>query len=262
MDPSDFSKYSYVKESAPREDPVGQYEREKAEDIRRMADDLDVKDAANTFLEKTIPYHYTYYSSWMGRPIIQLPQDILAMQEVIMSVKPTLIIETGIAHGGSLVFSASMLELLGGDREVVGIDIDIRPHNRKAIEAHPMYKRISMLEGSSIDTEIVQRVREIAQRHESILVCLDSCHTHDHVLAELNAYGPLVTIGSYAIVCDTIVEFNPSCVSDNRPWGKGNNPYTAVQAFLKEHPEFETDRSYEDKNILTDHPGGWLRRVR
>lgn len=242
-----------------------QYQQEKEEDIARMTADPEVKRAGEDFMEKISPYRYGYYFSWMGRPIIQLPQDIIVLQEIIMDAKPDLIIETGIAHGGSLIFYASMLELLKGDGRVVGIDIDIRAHNRREIESHPMYHRITMLEGSSVDPVIVRQVQDIAKDHKSILLCLDSCHTQEHVLAELNAYGGLVSTGSYAIVFDTAIEFvtsPPPSGGGSRPWGKGNNPYTAVQVFLSQHPEFEVDRSIEEKIILTSCRGGYLKRIR
>jgi cephalosporin hydroxylase len=208
---------------------------------------------------------YSYHFEWLGRPIIQYPQDILAMQEIIWQVKPDLIIETGIAHGGSLIFSASMLELnaiCGGPQNarVLGIDIDIRAHNREAIEAHPMHKRISMLQGSSIDPEMIAAVKGFAGPYKNILVCLDSNHTHDHVLAELKAYAPLVTPGSYCVVFDTVIEYMPEEASADRPWGKGNNPMTAVDAFLKDHPEFETDEMVDAKLMISVAPRGYLKR--
>lgn len=204
--------------------------------------------------------------TWMGRPIIQHPQDIVALQEVMMEVQPDLVIETGIAHGGSLILSASMLELLDIaaplseiKREVVGIDIEIRPHNRVAIEAHPMYRKITMLEGSSTDGDIVAAVREIARQHKTVMVLLDSCHTADHVLREMELYGPLVTAGSYLVIYDTLVEFEDKPHTD-RPWGKGNSPYTAVQKFLRTHKEFTVDEAIEQKIVITSCPDGWLRR--
>ena len=209
---------------------------------------------------------YSYNFSWMGRPVIQYPQDMIAMQEIIWEVKPDLIIETGIAHGGSLIFSASMLELLaacgGGEGEVLGIDIEIRPHNRKAIEEHPMFKRISMIEGSSIAPEVIAQVLERVRDKERILVCLDSNHTHDHVLAELNAYAQLTSVGSYCVVFDTVIEDMPENLFPDRPWAKGNNPKTAVWEYLKTHPEFEIDKNIENKLLITVAPDGYLKRAR
>jgi cephalosporin hydroxylase len=213
----------------------------------------------------------------MGQPIIQLPQDMVAMQEIIWQVKPDLIIETGIAHGGSLIMSASMLAQLdlcdaiktGGsldpkksDRKVVGIDIDIRTHNRAAIEAHPMASRIQMIQGSSIDPVIVDQVLQVAKGYERILVCLDSNHTHDHVLAELEAYAPLTSVGSYCVVFDTIIEDMPADMFPDRPWGPGNNPKTAVWEYLKTHPEFEIDKNIQHKLLITVAPDGYLKRVK
>ena len=212
---------------------------------------------------------YSYNFSWLGRPIIQYPQDIVAMQELIWSVKPDLIIETGIAHGGSLIFSASMLALLdlceGSstiERKVLGVDIDIRKHNLEAINEHPMANRIQMIQGSSIDGEIVKKVREIAKNHKKIMVCLDSNHTHQHVLEELKAYSDLVSHGSYCVVFDTIVEDMPIEQFREGSWGPGNNPKTAVWEFLKSHPEFEIEKSIQDKLLITVAPDGYLKRVK
>nr|WP_246785402.1 cephalosporin hydroxylase family protein [Bradyrhizobium sp. cir1] len=210
---------------------------------------------------------YSYHFEWMGRPIIQYPQDILAVQEIIWSVKPDLIIETGIAHGGSLIFSASMLELnaiSGGpkDAEVLGIDIDIRAHNRAAVEAHPMARRISMIEGSSVAPEVIAAVRAKAAGKRSVLVMLDSNHTHDHVIAELDAFAHLATVGSYCIVFDTVIEDMPADAFADRPWGRGNNAKTAVFEFLEQHPEFEIDKSIQNKLLVTVAPDGYLKRGR
>jgi cephalosporin hydroxylase len=182
-------------------------------------------------------------------------------------VQPDLIVETGIAHGGSLIFSASMLELnaaCGGpaDARVLGVDIDIRAHNRKAIEAHPMFRRISMIEGSSISADVIRQVQAAAAGRQRVLVCLDSNHTHEHVLAELEAYAPLTTVGSYCVVFDTIVEDLPAGMYPDRPWGPGDNPKTAVHAYLKAHPEFEIDKGMDHKLLISVAPEGYLRRVR
>ena len=250
----------------PEFDAVAQFHREQEENIRAMTQDKNTKRIGRLFMDHMTDYKYGYYFTWMGRPIIQHPQDIVALQEVIMEVQPDLIIETGIAHGGSLILSASMLELLdiaapldNMKREVVGVDIEIRPHNRAAIEAHPMYRKITMLEGSSTDTEIAAAVREIAQRHKTVMVLLDSCHTAEHVLREMELYGPLVSVHSYLVVYDTLVEFEDKPHTD-RPWGKGNSPYTAVQEFLRTHDEFTVDEAIEQKIVVTSCPGGWLRR--
>ena len=226
-----------------------------------------MKAAAARFMEASITPKYSYNFAWLGRPIIQYPQDIVAMHEIIWRVQPDLIIETGIAHGGSLIFSAAMLELnaaCGGnpDASVLGIDIDIRAHNREAIEAHPMYRRIDMLEGSSVDDDIVSQVRAAAEGKDSVLVCLDSNHTHNHVLAELEVYAPLTTAGSYCVVFDTIVEDLPEDLYPDRPWNKASNPKTAICTWLPDHPEFEIDKSINDKLLISVAPDGYLRRIR
>lgn len=226
-----------------------------------------LKQAAQNFMEESIAAQYSYNFSWMGRPIIQYPQDMIAMQEIIWQVQPDLIIETGIAHGGSIIFSAAMLELNAacggpGDAEVVAIDIDIRAHNRAAIEAHPMMKRITMLEGSSIAPEIVAQVKEKASGKKKILISLDSNHTHDHVLAELEAYAPLTSIDSYCVVFDTIIEDLPPELLFERPWGKGDNAKTAVHKYLETHPEFEIDARMDSKLLISVAPHGYLKRVK
>ncbi len=243
------------------------FEKEVKDRIASNAEDKKLKISAQKFMHTSIPSQYSYNFFWLGRPIIQYPQDIIAMQEIIWTVKPDLIIETGIAHGGSLIFSASMLELnaaCGGpiEAEVLGLDIDIRAHNREAIEAHPMFKRISMIEGSSVATEIIEQVKSIAARKQSVLVCLDSNHTHEHVFEELNAYAPLTTLGSYCVVFDTLIEELPDDMFPDRPWCKGNNPKTAVFEFLKTHPEFEIDKELENKLLITAAPDGFLKRIR
>lgn len=230
--------------------------------IRRMGDDEDVRKAARELVEKTLPYRFSYNFSWLGRPVIQFPADLIAIQELIVSVRPELVIETGIAHGGSLIHSASILELLGGEGRVLGVDIDIRPHNRAAIDAHPMRKRIDMIEGSSVDESVASRVREAASGKERVLVILDSMHTHDHVLRELQLYAPLVTDSSYCVVLDTIIEDLPGDAYPDRPWGKGNSPKSAVWAFVESDPRFAIDRDLEAKLLMTAAPDGWLKRVR
>jgi len=227
-----------------------------------MAADAVLQSAANDLFVRSCDYRYSYNFSWMGRPIIQYPQDMIAMQEIIWTVKPDLIIETGIAHGGSLVFYASILELLGGEGSVLGIDIDIRSHNRKAIEEHPMFRRIQMIEGSSIDDDVVARVADLAKGCRTVLVVLDSNHTHEHVLRELQLYAPLVTKDSYLTVFDTVVEDMPKSSFPDRPWGPGDNPKTAVWEFLRNNDEFEIDKEIEGKLLLTVAPDGYLRRVR
>lgn len=242
-------------------DPIREFEEERVKLIEANSRNTALKEAANEFNELSNKAKYSYNFSWMGRPIIQYPQDMIAMQEIIWDVKPDLIIETGIAHGGSLVFYASMLELIGNG-EVLGIDIDIRSHNKKAIEEHPMFKRINMLEGSSVTQEMVERVKPFTVGKEKILVCLDSNHTHQHVLDELNFYSPFVSVGSYLVVFDTIVEDLPEAYLPNRSWGIGNNPKTAVYQFLKNNDNFEIDKSIDNKLLISVSPDGYLRRVK
>src|SRR5882724_12102233 len=236
------------------------------QNIAKMGADDSLKSFSRAWQIEAAKHNYVYNFSWLGRPIIQLPQDVFAMQELIWSIQPDLIIETGIAHGGSLIFSASMLELnaaCGGpkDAEVLGVDIDIRAHNREAIEAHPMFKRISMIQGSSIASEIVAQVKAKAAAKKNVLVFLDSNHTHDHVLAELGAYAALTSIGSYCVVFDTLIEDMPADMFANRPWGKGDNPKTAVWEYLKTHPEFEIDKKMDYKLLISVAPDGYLRRI-
>lgn len=242
-------------------DLIEQFQQERLERIKLNAKNNKLVDSAMKFaIESTLP-KYSYNFSWMGRPIIQFPQDIIAMQEIIWKIKPDLIIETGIAHGGSLVFFASMLELLGNNGQVLGIDIDIREHNRKEIEEHPMYKRITMIQGSSIDEKIVKMVHEFAKDKKTVLVCLDSMHTHSHVLSELESYSSLVTKGSYLVIFDTIIEDLPDDSFPNRPWGNGNNPKTAVWEFLRTNKHFEIDKEIPNKLLITVAPDGFLRRI-
>ena len=222
-----------------------------------------LKDSGILFMKQTILSMYSYNFSWLGVPIIQYPQDMIAMQELIWDIKPDLIIETGIAHGGSIIYYASLLEMIGKG-SVLGIDIDIRPHNREVIEKHPLFKRIQMLEGSSTSNEIFSKVLKICDGKEIIMVILDSNHTHDYVLKELELFSPLVSVNSYLVVFDTIIE-DLSDMNINfkeRPWGKGNNPKTAVQKFLKNNNNFIIDKNIKDKLIITVAPDGYLKCVK
>jgi len=208
---------------------------------------------------ESVKFKYSYNFTWLGIPIIQYPQDMVAMQEIIWETKPDLIIETGVAHGGSIIFYASILELIGKG-EVIGIDIDIRAHNRLAIESHAMSKRIKLIQGSSISNEIFQLVKQETENKKKILVLLDSNHTHHHVLEEMKLYSSLVSVGSYLVVFDTVVEDLPEETNINRPWGKGNSPKTAVNEFLKTHADFEIDFSIQNKLLITVAPDGYLKR--
>jgi cephalosporin hydroxylase len=229
--------------------------------ISAMASDSELQKLSRAWFDRSCEFGYSYNFTWLGRPIIQFPQDIVALQELIWAVKPQLIIETGIAHGGSLILSSSMLELIGGNGRVLGVDVEIRPHNRKAIEAHPMAKRITLMEGSAVDDGIAAQVRSLAEGKSPVLVILDSNHTHDHVLQELNLYSPLVTKGSYLLVFDTVIEDMPSGAFPNRPWGRGNNPKTAVKEFLKHNHRFVLESEIENKLLLTVAPGGYLKCI-
>ena len=243
--------------------------------IESYPNDLQWKKESLAWMTSAFRKRYMYNFNALGRPIIQTPVDIVAIQELIWDVQPDLIIETGVAHGGSLIMNASMLALIDmcdaiknksindpnqSKRKVVGIDIDIRSHNRTAIEAHPMASRIQLIEGSSIDPAIIAKVNAIAANHSQVLVCLDSNHTHEHVLAELNAYAPLVSVGSYCVVFDTFIEDMPNEMFPDRPWGPGNSPKTAVWEFLKKHPEYEIDRIIQNKLLLTAAPDGYLKK--
>lgn len=249
--------------------------QESRETVSAMAADERVSSAKNALLDAIVPYKYSYNYTWMGRPIIQFPQDMVAMQELIWEVKPDVVIETGVAHGGSLIFTASLLAMLDYEdaqregkvldpakpsRTVVGIDIEIRPHNREAIEASSMFSRIDLVEGSSIDHAVIEQVHSLVAGKQRVLVCLDSNHTHDHVLAELNAYAPLVSRGSYCVVMDTAVENMPEGSFPDRPWDKGDNPWTAAQEYIRINQDFEVDESIPDKLLLTVAPDGFLRR--
>lgn len=242
-------------------DPVNAFHKERRENIERLARAKKLRNWGRDFTAETIAARYSFNFDWLGRPIIQHPQDIVALQELIWSIKPDLVVETGIAHGGSLILSASILELLGGKGKVVGIDIEIRKHNRKAIEKHPLAKRIVMIEGSSTDPQVVEKVRRLAQG-KKVLVYLDSSHSHDHVLSELELYSPLVSKGSYIVVFDTIAEYVPAKFMANRPWGHGNNPKTAVDAFLREHQNFIIDGDMDAKLLISAALGGYLKRIR
>jgi len=238
------------------------FEISKHISIKNMTPDKQLKSLTERWFLESCKHKYSYNFTWMGRPIIQFPQDILAMQELIWQVKPDLIIETGIAHGGSLIFYASMLELLGGEGQVLGVDIDIREHNRLEIEKHPMFKRITMIQGSSIDEQIAKQVHAVAKNKSTIMVVLDSNHTHEHVLKELQLYSSLVTKGSYLVVFDTAVEDMPADFFPDRPWGKGNNPKTAVWEFLKHNDRFEIDKEMEAKLLITVAPDGYLKCIK
>ena len=252
------------------------FQKEVGERIQSYDGNTELQDSASSFLYESVLNKYSYNFSSLGRPIIQYPQDIVAMQELIWNVKPDLIIETGIAHGGSLIMNASILALLEycdamknsevldpkkPQRRVLGIDIEIRKHNRAAIDEHPMSNRIDMIEGSSIDSQVIDKVKELSSKYKTILVCLDSNHTHEHVFAELEAYAPLTSIGSYCVVFDTLIEDMPDDAYPDRSWGVGNNPKTAVKEYLKEHSEFKVDKDIDNKLLISVASDGYLKRI-
>ena len=235
-----------------------------------------LKNISKDFFEQSVISKYSYNFSWMSRPIIQYPQDVMAVQEIVWSVKPDLIIETGIAHGGSLVYSASMLALIdyceakesgklldpnSSQRKVIGVDIDIREHNRQALDSHPMRHMIELIEGSSIDKKIFEQVQKLSFGYNKVMVFLDSHHSHEHVLSELKLYSNFVTKNSYCIVFDTVIEDLPSILNANRPWGPGNSPKTAVKSFLEKDKNFQIDNTFEEKYIITVAPDGFLKRI-
>ncbi|MBC7541358.1 MAG: cephalosporin hydroxylase family protein [Candidatus Sericytochromatia bacterium] len=242
-------------------DKVAEFFEESRSNIRALQNDPSLQVLSTEWIRETGRHKYVYNFTWMGRPIIQLPQDIVAMQELIWRLQPDLIVETGVAHGGSLIFYASMLSLLGGDRTVVGIDIDIRAHNRVEIETHPMAERIRLISGSSVDPAVLAQVQALAAGCRQVLVVLDSNHTHDHVRQELALYAPLVKKDGYIVVFDTVVEDMPDDFFPDRPWGKGNNPKTAVHEFLAVDSRFEIDRAMAGKLLITAAPDGYLKCI-
>jgi cephalosporin hydroxylase len=241
---------------------IEKFKEEVRANIQGLMSDQDLHALSRIWVREIARYKYAYNFSWMGRPIIQFPQDMVAMQEIIWTTKPDLIIETGIAHGGSLIYYASLLEMMGGEGYVLGIDVDIREHNLAEIDAHPMRKRIQMIQGSSIDSGTVAKVAEHVKGKNSVMVVLDSNHTHDHVLQELLLYSPFVTLNNYLVAFDTLVEYMPEdLMNPDRPWGKGNNPKTAVWEFLKNTNQFEIDKAIEAKILITVAPDGYLKRI-
>lgn len=269
-------------------DEIENFRARVARNIRNIGADADFLGMSNIWIRESIRHEYAQNFTWLGRPVIQVPQDQYAIQELIWACRPDLVIETGVAHGGSLILSASLLAMLdycdavaagavldpkASRRKVVGVDIDIRAHNRAAIEAHPLAHKISLIQGSSVDEAVFAQVKALAQGHERIMIFLDSNHTHDHVLAELELYAPLTSKGSYCVVWDTGVEDLPDEMCANRPWGKGNNPRTAVWEYERllaeegrtaadgEALKFERDKTIEHKIVITASIDGFLRRI-
>ena len=238
--------------------PIEEFKEEVRRNIAGLEGDKDVQALSRIWIREIARHRYAYNFTWLGRPVIQFPQDMMAIQELIWSIKPDVVIETGVAHGGSILFSASMLELVGGEGYVIGIDIDIRKHNRTEIEAHPLSRRVRLIEGSSVDDAVVSQVREMVGEGKKVLVILDSNHTHEHVLRELELFSPFVREGSYLVVYDTLIEDMPVDLVGDRPWGPGNNPKTAVWEFLETNKRFKIDKDLEAKLSITVAPDGYL----
>lgn len=246
--------------SPPVADDRRDFEARRRELAAGMAADAGLAERAREVVVASDRHDWSYQWSWLGVPIIQMPPDVVVLQELIWECRPQLVVETGVARGGSVVLSASILQLLG-EGEVLAVDVDVRPHNRDSIESHPLASRITLVEGSSTDPGVVARVAEAAAGVERVMVVLDSDHTHDHVLAELRAYGPLVTPGQFLVVADTMVEDIPVQAHRPRPWGPGNSPGSALAAYLAETERFAPDPFYNAKLLTTASPGGYLRCV-
>lgn len=242
-------------------DIIEQYRLQSEAHQREIEQDTQFQQLSRDWVDRSVGVGYCYNFTWLGRPIIQYPQDMAAMQELIWEVQPDVIIETGIAHGGGLVFYASMLELIGGEGRVLGIEQHIFPEIRAELERHPMYRRITMLEGDSVSEEIVGKVADFVGAGSRVMVALDSNHTHAHVLAELERYSPFVTKGSYLVVFDTLVNEVDEAHYANRPWDRKNNPKTAVDAFLKNNTRFVVDQAVSSKLQISSCPGGFLRCI-
>jgi cephalosporin hydroxylase len=242
--------------------PLDKFGREKAANIQAQGADQGLKDLALAFMRETGKYQYTYNFSWMGVPVIQFPQDLFAVAEIIFETRPDIIIETGVAHGGGLIFYASMLELLGGEGKVIGVDVALRDHNRSVIKSHPMARRIRLVDGSSIAPGVIGKVSELVGRSSRVLVILDSDHTHHHVLRELELYSPFVRVGGYVVVFDTTIEDQPAGYFGDKPWTKSNNPKTAVREFLQTNNRFEIDHDIEAKLLITVAREGFLRCIK
>ncbi len=247
------------------------FNEECQDEIELMGLNLELKEKSMNYMATLSKLKYSYHFEWLGRPIIQFPQDIVALQEIVWDTKPDLIIETGIAHGGSLILSASLMALLDlmdyeegieitQPRKVIGIDIDVREHNRVAIQSHPLGKRIEIVEGSSTDSQVFSKVKEITSQYGKVMVCLDSNHSYNHVLRELNLYSTLVTPGQYLVVFDTMIEKFPPGFYAERNWDKGNSPMTAVNEFLHTNMDFSNQVNIENKLLITSAPGGYLLR--
>lgn len=246
-------------------DDRAEFERQKEIDTAAMSNDRALFDASTDLVLASDKYRYSYLWSWMGVPIIQRPADVLALQEIVWETKPDVIVETGVARGGSVVFFASLLRMLGKpDGKVIGVDIDIRAHNRDTIERHPMASSIALIEGSSVAPETIQKVNAHIMDGASVMVVLDSDHSRNHVLAELRAYCNLVSKGQFLVAADTILGFIPPEKAPtyySKVLLAGDEPLAAVRAFLAENDSFALD-PINGKLIMSSSPHGYLRRVK
>ena len=240
------------------------FEAHKREMSLALGKDEETFKTALDTIVRLDAYDYAYLWSWMGVPIIQMPADVMATQEVIWNTKPDVIIETGVARGGSMIFMASLLHVIGKG-QVIGVDIDIRAHNRQSIEAHPLAPRITLIEGPSTAPETLARVTAEIPEGASVMVVLDSDHSRDHVLAELRAYGPLVTAGQYLVVADTLLgrgDSSQTPTKRSKVLYPGDEPYAALKVYLAETDRFEPDAVLNGKLVLSSSPGGYLKCLR
>jgi cephalosporin hydroxylase len=236
------------------------FRAEAAASALRLGEDADLQSLALDLIARSDRHHWSYQWTWLGVPIIQMPPDIVATQEIVWKTRPQLIIETGVARGGSLIFYASILELLG-EGHVIGIDIDIRAHNRESIENHPLSKRIELIESDALSPSLHDLLKEKVTQGQRVMVILDSHHTHEHVKRELELFADYVTPGQYLIVADTVVEYIPEQSHRPREWGVGNNPATALKEFMNSDTRFKLDDATNAKLLLTSSPGGYLVRT-
>ena len=237
------------------------FRQEAAASALRLGKDAELQRLARDVIAQSDRHHWSYQWTWLGVPIIQMPPDIVATQEIIWKTKPQIIIETGVARGGSLILYASILELLG-EGKVIGVDVEIRAHNRASIESHPLSKRIELIESDALSPTLHEALKEKTKNVERVMVILDSNHTHEHVLQELKDYGTMASVGSYCVVFDTFVEDMPPKYFPDRPWDKGNSPKTAVHEFVSEDDRFVIDRAIDQKLLITVAPSGYLKRVK
>ncbi len=240
-----------------------EFENSKLVSIDNLGHDKEIFSQSKEMIKSLDKYNYSYLWSWLGLPIIQWPADIMATQEVLWQVKPDVVIETGVARGGSVVFIASILKMMGKGK-VVGVDIDIRSHNREAIMSHPMANLIKLIEGPSTSEDVLQRVSTEIKKTDVVMVILDSDHSYEHVLSECNEYSKFVSKGSYLVVADTFVgHLTEEEAPKNRSklWFKGNEPLAARDEFLKNNPNFIIDNHINNKLVLSSSPGGYLKCI-